>query len=114
MSGGNFLNEWQVTDKITEWIFSNSHSTFYEWLKTQEIINCRVFKNSQMDMRGCVWVGESFLWNDKVADKITEWIFSQFIFNLLQMTQTQKIMTHSVSKIHKWIWGDVYEWGKLS
>ena len=29
------------------------------------------------------------------------------------MTQTQEIITHRVSKIHKWIWGDVYEWGKF-
>ena len=29
-------------------------------------------------------------------------------------TQTQKIITHRVSKIHKWISGDVYEWGKVS
>ena len=24
-----------------------------------------------------------------------------------------KITTHRVSKIHEWIWGDVYEWGKF-
>ena len=36
MSGGKFLKEWQVTDKITEWIFSNLHSTFYKWLKLKE------------------------------------------------------------------------------
>ena len=29
-------------------------------------------------------------------------------------TQTQKIITHRVLKIHKWISGDVYEWGKVS
>ena len=34
-----------------------------------------------------------------MTDKITESIFFQFTFNLLQMTQTQKIITHSVSKI---------------
>ena len=27
--------------------------------------NSQGFKNSQMDMRGCVWVGESFLSHDK-------------------------------------------------
>ena len=41
-------------------------------------------------------------------------IFFQFTFNILQMTQTQEIITHRVLKIHKWIWGDVYEWGKVS
>ena len=29
-------------------------------------------------------------------------------------TQTQKIITRRVLKIHKWISGDVYEWGKVS
>ena len=113
MNGGNFLKEWQVTDKITEWIFFQFTFNLLQMTQTQEIINHRVFKNSWMDIRGCVWVGESFLRNVK-WQKIIEWIFSQFTFNLLQMTQTQKIITHSVSKIHKWIWGDVYEWGKLS
>ena len=42
-------------------------------------------------------------------DKIIEWFFLQFIFYILQMTQTQEIITHRVLKIHKWIWGDVYD-----
>ena len=33
MSDRKFLKEWQVTDKIIEQFFSNSHSTFYEWFK---------------------------------------------------------------------------------
>ena len=41
-------------------------------------------------------------------------IFSLFTFNLLQMTQTQEIITHTGLKIHKWIWQDVYEWGNVS
>ena len=49
-----------------------------------------------------------------MKDKITKSIFSQFAFNHLQMTQTQKIITHRVSKIHKWIWEHGYEWGKFS
>ena len=40
----------------------------------------------------------------QVRDKIIEWFFLQFIFYILWMTQTQE-------KIHKWIWGDVYDWG---
>ena len=50
----------------------------------------------------------------QVTDKIIEWIFFQLTFNLLQMTQTQEIINHRGSKIHEWVWGDVYEWGKVS
>ena len=38
----------------------------------------------------------------------------QFTFSLLQMTQTQKIITSKVLKIHEWKQGDVYEWGEIS
>ena len=55
-----------------------------------------------------------FLNEWQVTDKIIEWIVFQFIFNLLQMTQTQEIINCRVSKIHKWIWGAVYEWGNVS
>ena len=37
----------------------------------------------------------------------------QFTFNLLQMSPTQKIITHRVLKIHEWKQGDVYEWVKI-
>ena len=38
MSERKFLKEWQVTDKIIEWIFFfNLHSTFYKWLKLKKI-----------------------------------------------------------------------------
>ena len=50
----------------------------------------------------------------QVTDKIIEWIFMQFTFNILWVTVIQKIITRRVSKIHKWIWGDLYEWGKVS
>ena len=46
----------------------------------------------------------------QVTEKIIESIFVQH----LQMTQTQKIITHMVSKIYKLILGDVYYWGKIS
>ena len=70
--------------------------------QTQEIITYRVSKISWMDMRGCVWqVGESLLRKWQVTDKIIEWIFFQFTFKLLQMTQTQEIIIHRVSKVHK-------------
>ena len=32
--------------------------------------NSQGFKNSWMDMRGCVWVGESLLRNDKLEIKL--------------------------------------------
>ena len=38
----------------------------------------------------------------------------QVTFNFLQVTLTQKIITCRVLKIHEWIQGDVYEWGKVS
>ena len=44
-----------------------------------------------------------FLKERQVTDKIIEWIFFQFTFNLLRMTQTQEIINHRVSKIHQWI-----------
>ena len=50
----------------------------------------------------------------QVTDKIIEWIFMQVTFNFLQVTLTQKIITHRVLKIHKWFRGDVYEQGKVS
>ena len=60
------------------------------------------------------WAEAKFLKPWQVTDKIIEWIFSQFTFNILWVTLTQKIITHRVLKIHEWIWGDVYEWGKVS
>ena len=58
--------------------------------------------------------GGKFLKEWQVTDKIIEWIVFQFTFNLSWMTQTQEIINCRVSKIHKWIWGVVYEWGKVS
>ena len=58
--------------------------------------------------------GEKFIKHWQVMDNIIEWIFMQFTFNILHLTLTQKIITHRVLKIHKWIRGDLYEWGKVS
>ena len=63
---------------------------------------------------GMCMSGGKFLKEYQVTDKIIEWIFFQFTFNLLQMIQTQEIITHRVLKIHEWIWEDMYEWGKVS
>ena len=47
------------------------------------------------------------------SQSLSEFFF-QFTFNLLWITQTQEIINHRISKIHEWVWGDVYEWGKVS
>ena len=76
--------------------------------------NLQGFKNSRMGLRGCVWAGAKFLKPWQVTDNIIEWIFMQFTFNILWVTLTQKIITHRVSTIHDWFWGDMYESGKVS
>ena len=48
-------------------------------------------------------IGRKFLKEWQVKDKITESIFTQFAFNHLRMTQTQKLITGRVLKIQKWI-----------
>ena len=75
--------------------------------------NLQGFENSWMDMRGCVWVGESF-WNH---DKWEIILLSEFFPNshsTFYEWLTQKIITHRVLKIHEWLWGDVCEQGKVS
>ena len=45
----------------------------------------------------------------QVTDKLlSDFLFTIHIF-ILRMTQTQEIITHRVSKIHKWICRDVYD-----
>ena len=58
--------------------------------------------------------GVKFIQPWQVMDNIIEWIFIQFTFNILQLTQTEKIINCRASKIHKWMWGNMYEWGKVS
>ena len=65
MNRGKFLKEWQVTDKIIESIFFPIHIQPFMNDSNSRNNNFYSFKNSQMDMRGCVWVPESFLRNDK-------------------------------------------------
>ena len=57
------------------------------------------FENTQIDMRGYIWVGEKFIKQWQVTDKIIEWIFMQFTFNILWVTLTQKIITFRGLKI---------------
>ena len=72
-------------------------------------------ENSQMDRYDGIYMsGGKFIKPWQVTDKIIEWIFMQFTFNILGMTLTQKLITGRVSKIHKWIWGDMYKRKKVS
>ena len=50
----------------------------------------------------------------QVTDKIIEWIFMQFTFQHFTSDSNSKNNNFiGFLKIHKWIWGDVYEWGKV-
>ena len=60
MSGGKFIKPWQVMDNIIEWIFMQFTFNILWVTLTQKIITHRVLKNSQMDMRGFVWVGKVY------------------------------------------------------
>ena len=112
MSWGKFLKKWQVRDKIIESIFIQFTFIFLWMPQTQKIIvGFPKFMNGYDRM--CM-SGRKFFKEWKVRDKIIESIFFQFTFNLFQMTQTQKILTPWVLKIHKWMLGDVYEYGNVS
>ena len=114
LSGGKFLKECQVTDKIIEWTFFQFTFNLLQMTQTQEIIYHRVSKIHEWIWGDVMCMsGENFLKEWQVTDEIIEWIVFQFTFNLLQMIQSQEIITFRVSKIQKWIWGDVYEWHKV-
>ena len=50
----------------------------------------------------------------QVTDKIIEWFFfTIYILHFMNDSNSRKI-TGKVLKIHKGIWGDVYDWGKVS
>ena len=112
--GGKFLKEWQMTDKIIEWILFQFTFNILWMTQTQEIITHRVLKIHEWIQGDVYMSGGKFLKEWQVKDKIIESFFLQFIFYILQMTQTWEIITHRVLKIHEWIQGDVYEWGKVS
>ena len=78
----------------------------------QEIINYSIQKFMN-GYEGLCINGAKFLKEWQVRDKIIGWIFFQFTFNLLWMTQTQEIINYRLSKIYKWMWGIVYELGKF-
>ena len=109
MSRGKFLKPWQVRDKIIDVNFFPIHIQHFMSDSNSENNNLQGLENSWMDIWGWVWVGESFLSHDKWEIKLLSEFFPQFTFNILWVTLTKKIITHRVSKIHEWFWGDVYE-----
>ena len=110
--GQGFLknDKWQI--KLwSEYFFQFTFNIL--WMtQTQEIITHMDFENSQMDM-GDVYEWGKVLKEWQVTDKIIEWFFVQFTFNLLWMTQTQEIITHRILKIYKWIWGMCMSGGRF-
>ena len=68
----------------------------------KEIINHRVSKIQEW-VWGDVYEWYKFLNKLLFTDKIIELIFFQLTLNLIQITQTQEIINHSISKIHEWI-----------
>ena len=111
MSGRKFFKQGQVRGEIIESIFVQPL-----WMtQTQKIITCMVltFWNFTNGYWGMCMIGEKFLKEWQVTDKVIESFFFTIHIFILQMTQTQGIITHRVLKIHEWIWGDVYEWGKV-
>ena len=111
MSRGKFFKPWQVADKIIEWIFSQfTFNTLWVTL-TQNIITRRLSKIHEWIQGDVYEQGQSFLSHDKWQIKLLSENFSQFKFNILWVTLTQKII-HRLSKIHECIWGDVYEEGQ--
>ena len=110
--GESLFKPWQVMDNIIEWIFMQFTFNILWVTLTQKIITHRVSKIHKW-IWGICMSGGKFIKPWQVMDNIIEWIFMQFTFNILWVTLTQKIITCRVLKIHKWIWGDLYEWGKV-
>ena len=111
-SGAKFLKPWQVTDKIIEWIFMQFTFNILWVTLTQKIITHRVLKIHNWFWGDVYESGESFLNHDKWQIKLLSEFLSKSHSTFYQVTLTQKIITHRVSKIHKWFWGDVYESGE--
>ena len=93
MSWGKFLKPWQVTDNIIEWIFSQFTFKILWVTLTQKIITHRVSKIHER-FWGNVYEQGKFLKPWQVRDKIIEWIFSQFTFNIFMSDSNSKIITH--------------------
>ena len=95
MSGGRFLKEWQETDKFIEWIFFQITFNFLWMTQTQEIITHRILKIHTWIWGMCNG-GAKFLKQWQVTYKSIEWIFFQFTFKDLWMTETQEMITDRV------------------
>ena len=113
MSWGKFLKPWQVRDKIIEWIFSQFTFKILWVTLTQKIITHRISKFTKGFEGMCISRGK-FLkpWQVREIKLLSE--FFPNSHSTFYEWLTQKIITHRVSKIHKWLWGDVYEQGKVS
>ena len=93
MSWGKVIpKEWQVTGQFVEWLFMQfTFHIFHKWLKTQEIITCRGFKNSQNGYRGmCMSRKKVILRNEKWQIKLLSDFFYNSYLTILWMTQTQE------------------------
>ena len=89
MSEGKFSKPWQVTDKIIEWFILQFISYILWMTQTQEKITCRVLKIHKWYEGMCMsWAKIPKPW--QVTRKIIEWLFLQFIFYILQMTQNSR------------------------
>ena len=75
MSGESFLSheKWQIK-LLGDFLFT-IHIVHFTNDSNSRNNNSQGFKDSQMDMRGCVWVEESFLWNDKWQIKLLSQFF---------------------------------------
>ena len=92
--------------------FYESHIQLFTSDSNSKIITHKVLKIHEWFWGMCM-SGVKFLKPWQVTDNIIERILSQFTFNILWVTLTQKIITCRVLKIHKWFWGDVYGQGKF-
>ena len=74
--GESFIRnyKWQIT--LLREFFSNSHSTFFSNDSNSKNITRRASKIHECIWRECLWVGESFLRNDKWQIKILSELFS--------------------------------------
>ena len=91
MNRGKFLNEWQVTDKIIEWIVFQFIFNLLQMTQTQEIINCIGFQKFTNGYEGLCMSGRNVsLMNDKWEIKL----LSEFFFPIY----IQPFMNDSNSK----------------
>ena len=108
---GKFLKEWQVIDEIIESVFFQFTYNLLWMIQTQEK-SITGFQKLTIGYEGMCMNGGNFLMEWQVTDKITEQIF--FLIYIQPFTNNSNSKNnHRVLKIHEWIWGDVYEWGKF-